>query len=51
MEKIITITAPDGFTFDKSWNCNCSTDQELLKDFSNNHTFLIGYTFELIKGV
>lgn len=50
MEKIIKITAPDGYSIEKNWKCNCSTEEELLKDFANCHTFLEGYSFELIKG-
>jgi len=50
MDMIIRITAPDGFTVDKSWKGNFSNEQELLEDFVNSHTFLVGYKFELIKG-
>lgn len=51
MDMIVRITAPDGFTVDKSWKGNFSNEQELLEDFVSNHTFLVGYKFELIKGL
>ena len=49
MEKIIKITAPDGYSIEKNWKCNCSNEEELLEDIVNYHTFLIGYSFEVIK--
>jgi len=50
MEKIIKITAPDNFSITKSWTYNCNTVEELLNDFVSNHTFLVGYRFEIVKG-
>jgi hypothetical protein len=44
----VKISSPDGKSITtKEWTCVCNSEEELLQDCIDNHTFLIDYIFEI----
>ena len=43
MKRTLFITSPGGNISIKDWECDCNTEEELIKDFHNNNDLLEDY--------